>query len=108
MSSSLDYVAHVPFFPEQEIQGPEGWKEVISEFRTAFPDMEAGIGGIIAENETVAVRYSWRGTHKGELLGIEPTEKMVETTGMAFLRFDNGKRTEEWIIEDTFGLLQQI
>lgn len=77
-------------------------------FRTAFPDLEMHEEAIIAEGDTVAVRYAWRGTHEGELMGIDPTGTTVEATGMAFVRFENGKRTKDWFCDDTLGILQQL
>lgn len=63
---------------------------------------------IVAEGDTVALRYAARMTHKGEFLGIEPTGKIIDATGMAFLRFEDGKRKEDWFLDDSLGILQQL
>lgn len=103
---AADYVGHVPLQPEAI--GPEGYKTMVRTYRTAFPDVEASIEDLIVEGETVAVRYTWNGTHEGELLGIDPTGQTVEGTGMAFFCFEDGQRTEDWILDNTFGLMQQL
>lgn len=102
-----DYVGHVPLQPE-DAQGPEGFKAMARTYLTAFPDVEASIDDLIVEGDTVAVRYTWNGTHQGEVMGLGPTGRTVEGSGMAFLRFEDGKRVEDWIMEDNLGLMEQL
>jgi predicted ester cyclase len=45
----------------------------------------------IAEGEYVATSIVARGTHKGEWLGIKPTDKKVTYTGVNINRVVNGK-----------------
>ncbi len=54
------------------------------------------------------MRYGWRGTHKGELMGIPATGKQVTTSGISILRVANGKIAEQWDSFDNLGMLQQI
>lgn len=102
-----DYVLHDPSLPE-DVQGPEGFKSYVRQFRTAFPDLSVNDYELITEGDTVAVRYAWHGTHEGELMGIEPTGTQVEGTGTAFVRFEDGKVQEAWFLDDTLGLLRQL
>jgi predicted ester cyclase len=41
-------------------------------FRRAVPDWHAGQEAHIAEGDLVAERFTARGTHQGELLGVAP------------------------------------
>jgi predicted ester cyclase len=52
----------------------------------------------------------WRaiGTHTGELLGIPPTGKPVDVTGIWIDRVQGGKIVEEWGVSDQLGMLQQV
>ena len=75
---------------------------------TAFPDLQFTIEDMIAEGDTVVVRYTTRGTHQGNLWGIPPTGKQVSGTGMFIDRPVNGKAVEQWINGDDLGLLQQL
>ena len=50
-------------------------------FRTAFPDIQIAIEDVITEGDRMAFRSTMRGTHQGELMGIEPTGKRV-TVGL--------------------------
>ena len=102
-----DYVAHDASVPGG-LHGPEGYKTWVEMYRNAFPDLESRIADIVAEGDTVAVRYSHRGTQEGEFLGVEPTGGVLEGTGMSFIRFEDGKVKEEWYADDSLILLQKL
>lgn len=63
---------------------------------------------MIAEGETVALRYTARGTHEGEFLGLEPTGDRVSVSGMEMYRVEDGKITEIWTSYDALGLFQEL
>ena len=90
------------------MQGLEAYKQVLSVYVTAFPDLQFTIEDMIAEGDTVVVRYTTRGTHQGNFMGIPPTGKQVSGTGMFMDRLVNGKAVEQWINGDDLGLLQQL
>jgi len=48
------------------------------------------------------------GKHTALLFGIPPSGKSVTVSGISLLRFSNGKVVEDWVSEDTLGLMQQI
>ena len=102
-----DFVSHNPALPE-DVHGPEGYKETIRMFRSAFPDLSLTIEDRIADGNEVVLRLSQSGTHKGVLMGIEPTGQRVETTGIVIGRVENGKAAEEWAYLDRLGMMQQL
>jgi len=63
---------------------------------------------MIAEGELVAVRLIFRGTHRGTFMGIPPTGKHFEISGIAIDRVRGGKIVEHWVIRDDPGTLQQL
>ena len=71
---SSNHVFHDPDFPEP-IRGPEGFKQYYASYRTAFPGNQLTVEDYLAEGDTVVSRWTGRGTHKGELMGIAPTGK---------------------------------
>lgn len=83
-------------------------KAYIQELLHAFPDMTIEFEHVVAEDDKVVVRWIKRGTHTGELKGIEPTGTDVEWTGFALVRLEDGKIVEGVSNWDTLGLLQQI
>jgi steroid delta-isomerase-like uncharacterized protein len=102
-----DFVDHDPTMPE-DVRGPEGAREVYSMYRSAFPDAEVTIEDQVAEGDTVATRWTGRGTHQGELMGVPPSGNRVEVMGVTISRIEGGKIVEEWDIYDALGMMQAI
>jgi steroid delta-isomerase-like uncharacterized protein len=57
--------------------GVNGLKAFVQELRTAFPDIDVKIENLFAKQGEALVRWTMRGTHNGEFLGIAPTENQV-------------------------------
>ncbi len=100
------YVRHDPNSPE--VRGPEEEKQLIAMYRSAFPDLHFTVEDMVEEGDKVLIRVGIRATHKGELLGVPPTEKRLTFTAMEFYRLSEGKIDEQWVNVDTLGMMQQI
>jgi predicted ester cyclase len=89
-----NYVDHpsLPGLPP----GPEGMKQVITTYRTAFPNLKATLDDIFAEGDRVALRWSAHETHLGEWFGIPPTGHHFTMTGISLYRISEGKAVEGW------------
>ena len=83
-------------------------KQFETMYFAAFPDAIATIEDILAEGDKVAIRVTWRGTHKGEFMGIVPTGKKINITNTAILRIAYSKLTEIWATADTLRFMQQL
>jgi steroid delta-isomerase-like uncharacterized protein len=103
---AADYTEHNPR-PGQEA-GIDGYKGGILMLRAAFPDLRLELQEILAEGDRTAVRYTLRGTHQGELLGVPASGRQVASDGMVFARFEDGKVVERWGVQDMLTLLGQI
>ena len=88
--------------------GVEGVKAAVTAYRAAFPDLHVTNDDYVAEGDRVASRWSWQGTHKGELFGIPATGKQVTMTGISIMRVVDGKIAEVWSSSDQLSLMQQI
>ena len=102
-----DATFHVPGRAEP-MRGPEGYLAIIGMMRGGFPDIQWTLEEMIAENESVAARFTMRGTHRGTFFGVPPTGKSITVQAMNFYRFDDGKIVGEHGQPDMLGLLQQI
>lgn len=102
-----DYVGHDPTQPEP-IQGRDGFKQFVGMYHSAFEDATVTIDDQIAEGDQVVTRWTGRGTHTGELMGIAPTGKEVTVSGMTVSRLAGGKIAEEWELIDALGMLVQL
>jgi len=101
-----NFVAHFP--GHEPIQGIQAFREFTAAFFTAFPDLQTTIEDLLAEGNKVAVRQTWRGTHRASFQGIPPTGKRITFTSIEIYRVAGGKLAEEWVELDIFGLLQQL
>jgi steroid delta-isomerase-like uncharacterized protein len=102
-----NYIGYDPSMPEP-MRGPKAFKDFVQMYLSAFPDGGITVDEQIAEGDIVATRWTGRGTHEGDLMGIAPTRKQVTVSGISFSRFKNGKLVEDWSNWDTFGMLQQV
>ncbi|AGN02876.1 hypothetical protein L593_14710 [Salinarchaeum sp. Harcht-Bsk1] len=102
---AADVVVHTPM---GEFRGREAIKEMYQSDNEAFSDSTETIHDVVADDDTVAIRMTERGTHDGEFLGMEPTGREYEIQTTAFLHLDDGKVTEWWIQPDTLGFFRQL
>ena len=100
-----DAVEHGPM---GEREGREAIREQFERFLTAFPDFSATVRDVVAEDDTVAMRVTLRGTHEGPFLGYEPTDRAFEVGNMVFTRIEDGTIVERWLQLDMLGLLRLL
>jgi predicted ester cyclase len=106
----LQYSLHAPR------RGRDAIKAFMTDFRTAFPDLNFwGAGDLIAEGDYVVGRWEGGGTHTGPafrdfLLGSLPaaTGRKMHFTGTTVLRLKDGKIVEEIGLDDGVTALQQL
>ncbi|HSD18719.1 MAG TPA: ester cyclase [Anaeromyxobacter sp.] len=99
------YVSHDPLIGDTDL---EKTRESCRQYRTAFPDVTPTFLGSYADHDTVVTRWRMTGTHRGALMGIEPTGKRCTVEGITVGKFKGGKLTEEWTQWDALGLLRQL
>jgi predicted ester cyclase len=105
---SADLIDHDPPPIPGLTPGLQGIKHAFKLFATATPDGRHVIHDLIAEGDRVVARVTGTGTHTSELMGIPPTGKRLEMTGIVIYRISAGKIVERWSQHDIFGLLQQL
>lgn len=89
-------------------EGIPAFKEVLAMVHSAIPDLEIDLGDPIAEGDRVALAWTMRGTHKGDLMGIPASGKHVSWSGITFYRIEDGRVVDERGEEDGLGLLRQV
>ncbi len=99
------------------IVGREGFKMVLEDIYTTFPNWKFEIEEIVEAGDTVVVRTKVRGTHlgKGEfpvnggmLIGVEPTGESFEVQHIHWYRLRDGKIVEHFANRDDIGMMQQL
>jgi len=81
---------------------------IVSDFMTAFPDLQFEIDDLVADGDRVASRMTARATHTGEYLGVPPTGRKVSCSVFGFARVADGKLVEHWGVTDELHMMQQV
>ena len=89
-------------------QGPEGITRVVETFVDAFPDLQVTLDDELSSGDKVVTRWTSRGTHQGELMGIAPTGRRIEVTAVGIWRVADGKIAEACLVFDALGMMQQL
>ena len=89
-------------------RGPDGFRAITLSLRAAFPDIHFTLEDMAAEGDRVAVRWTWRGTHRGRFRAFAATQKPVTNDGIAFYQVEGGRIVRSWLQTDRLGFLQQI
>ena len=78
--------------------------------RAAFPDLHFTIEDMIAEGNKVVTRYTFSGTHQGEIMNVPATGKPVNINCIWIHRLADDRIVEgrDWGLVDMFGMLQQV
>jgi steroid delta-isomerase-like uncharacterized protein len=103
-----DLVDHEEGLPGQP-SGKEGVKFFVNAMRDAFPDIQAKTTEpTLTDANLEAARVVLTGTHKGELMGVAPTDRNVEFESVDIIRVEDGKVAEHWGVTDVMSLMQQL
>ena len=102
-----DCVIHITGVPEP-IRGVGPWKEFMTVFVNAFPDLRLTMEDQLVQGDRVAFRWRATGTHKGPLGPAPATGKSVAVEGLIIDRVVGKKVQERWEQWDQSLLLQQL
>lgn len=95
---------HIPI-PAKGIEGHAAYLQL---FMKAIPDLHFTIEEQVAEGNAVVTRLTSTGTHKGELLGVAPTNKKAKLPAIVIHRFRNDKVAETFVMWDALGFLKEV
>jgi len=101
-----DFVTHDPANPT--VRSREDFKQWLTALSAAFPDLHFTIDDILAEEDKVAYRYTFRAIHSGSWRGVAPTGKPITVTATSIAHISGGKIAELWSNTDALGLVQQL
>lgn len=91
-----------------QVNGPEGYRTLFSQMRTAFSDLKVDLEAMVADEESIGFAYTVTGTHTGSFMGMLPTGNKVHFRGMQLSKFHEGKMVERWGSSDQLSMLQQL
>jgi predicted ester cyclase len=93
-----DYVGHIVGAPGP-VRGREALKQLFAAYFAAF-DIHVTPDFLVAEDDMVVSRDTYRIKHTGEFQGIPPTGKELMVTGIDIYRIEDGKIVEQWFEAD--------
>jgi steroid delta-isomerase-like uncharacterized protein len=90
------------------VVGRDRYRQTMEMYIAAFPDLRFSVDQLLCSGDYVVTRYTATGTHRGDLMGIAPTNRRAETHGCTIAEIKNGKIVHGWIYWDTGHLLRQL
>ena len=90
------------------IEGPEGIKEFVQMYRTAFPNIHFTFDDVIATDNKVIARFTTDGRQEGEFQGIQPKGKRIRVRGIGIAEIADGQIRVSNSEINTLDLLEQI
>lgn len=85
--------------------GVDGMKEHIAATKQTYPDYSMEIIKQYQDGEYVISEFIMTGTHEGEWIGIKPTHKRLQFSGVDIDRVKDGKIVEHGGAVNTFDTL---
>ena len=102
-----DFVEHEEL-PPGIPQGKEAPRALMTMMRGAFPDFHAAVEEMLQDGNKVITRARFSGTHKGEFMGIPPTDKRFDISVIDIVEFRDGKAIAHWGVMDMAGMMEQL
>ena len=103
---SEDFVDHTPF--PGVTADREGVKALFTTMLAAFPDLRVTIQDQVAQEDAVATRKRFSGSHRAAFLGLPASGREVTFEVIDILRFRDGRITDHWMMVDTAALIRQL
>lgn len=100
-----DFVSHKT---AGDLPDREGIKRRHANTHAGFSDVRFETDYLVAEGDKVAMHWTFTGTYRSGYGGTAPPGTRVSITGINVYRIENGKIAEEWVGEDSLGLVRQI
>jgi predicted ester cyclase len=97
------YIEHSEGF-----QGVEPFRQQITAFRAAFPDLRVTVDDLLTDGGKFASRTTVTGTHTGDLMGIPATGKHISVEAVDIDRVAGGQAQERWGGLNMYALLTQL
>jgi len=100
-----DYINHEALF---SAEGREANQHFWAAFFAGLPDVSVTMEDLVISGDRVVGRFTYRGTHTGDLVGVPATGKPVEMRSIDIWRVQNGMFAEHWDEINAMQMFQQI
>lgn len=83
-------------------------RRTFQRYLNAFPDFRIEVDQVVEHNDRVAISWTATGTHRGRLMNIPPTGRVVTVRGISMLTLKDEKVAKGLHVWDVAGLLRGI
>lgn len=101
-------IHHATITPAGEESGPQAFRAFATWLHSVWADPQITVNEMMGEGDRVMARWTFQGTHHGELFGIPPTGKVISYSGINIFRVTEGKLAESWDLFDRLWQWQQL
>ncbi|MGD8380410.1 MAG: ester cyclase [Gammaproteobacteria bacterium] len=115
LEAASDYLAprytvhHDPGDPwEGKTLDLEGFRRRVRQSRAPVPDQTFRLQEIFENEASVAITWTWQGTHLGEIAGFPATGHPLRMSGATVYYFDGDRISGHWQIADRLGIFSQL
>lgn len=88
--------------------GPAAYRGQVERYMAGFPDLKFTVDETVSEKDMLVVAWTITGTHRGEFLGIPPTNKKISFSGITIHQIADRKILESTAQWDVLAFLQQL
>jgi steroid delta-isomerase-like uncharacterized protein len=91
-----------------ETKGKKEFENYFDMITKAIPNLYHGVETLVAQDNQVAARAVYNGTHSGKLIEFEATNNRIRYNGATFFQIENGKIKDIWVLGDLNTLYKQL
>ena len=104
---AADAIIHTPF---ETFTDRTAYRAYVEESIEIVPDFRVELHDVLSEGDTVAGRFTQRGTQTGAAprMQLPATGRAFVLPGANFARFNNGRCVEMWTIWDKMEFVEQL
>jgi steroid delta-isomerase-like uncharacterized protein len=104
----LPMVISEAYIGANDTKGVNGFKQPVMAVINAMPDAQWKIKELVADENSVVVRWELSGINSNPFQNFPATGKLVKSEGMGFFDISEGKVTGSRVMTDRIGVLQQL
>ena len=90
------------------VEGLNAIHRSFAQLLTAFPDIEIQQEDVLVDGNRAAIGFKFTATHRGDLMGLQPTGKHIVFRGVILLTMKDGDIVHERRVYDFTGFLMKI
>lgn len=91
-----------------ELRGPEDFIGYMRSIHKALAGFTCVIDELVAEEDRVAARMTFRGVHRDRFFNVDATDREIRWAGGAFFKTDGRQIVALWVLGDIDSVKQQL